>query len=556
MRRQAARLPADLRAQLLACAQSGKPLPDIALIREGGWSGTVRALLGAGWVGLVLWCAYATEPWGDAGTWAAAIFSLPGAFLVVSGLHLARAQRRWRSDTCIIATPIMLVHIDARRQSINMEYLRDLIAPPTLRHVSRNGHTVGISLTFRFRGHGSSIYFQLKDPVLARRLIEYLQSTPDILRRWSADGSAAARIRELDWISVADVPQPSEDPAWQPRSRWYRMACAVLLAACSTGAAVSLNLVANELREWSVAQEGDSHHSYMGYVARAPLGWHVEQARVLADDRLFAWARARDTVSGFRKYLRTLPEGRWSAQARQHIDGLIVRARDDYVESVRQRDAAPRVVQGMQVLLEHLRATDNPAVAVCFLQGEGLDGRAIEAMLRRETGSSRIPPISPSFTAERNRRRESQMLRAMQAGFSKVIPDDVMSLHEAGPSDRVAQFLVKYKISHQEGSIYADRDESHLPASQRRVYAGIVIDFEFTLQVPGSDYPPSLDPRDGWRISVQAKPAPTFEVIHHTLGGIPVSAGGEAVYDKMADTAFEDFEREVARAYGLAAGAR
>jgi hypothetical protein len=121
---------------------------------------------------------------------------------------------------------------------------------------------------------------------------------------------------------------------------------------------------------------------------------------------------------------------------------------------------------------------------------------------------------------------------------------------EAGKTkDPGPRFLVRYRVL-PSGTTYTKKSENELPAADRQVFIGIHIDFDFTLQVPGAAGA-SLedDPEKGHRFSMTAKPPMSFSVSGR-------SAGDHAVYDQMAETAFNEFEQKLVRAYGFGAPAR
>jgi hypothetical protein len=203
-----------------------------------------------------------------------------------------------------------------------------------------------------------------------------------------------------------------------------------------------------------------------------------------------------------------------------------------------------RAVEGMKALLAFLCDSDDPTVRIQFLPVGGLEGAAVEKDARETTGSDKVQEIGPSFTPERNRMRETEIARSMQTAFGRVFAGDVFLLDVDSKKKVGPRFLVRYRVLGS-GEIYTWNEEEKLPLAQRRVYPGIAIAFDFTLQVPTLEAELADDPEKGYRFSMVVKPLPNFSVAGRSPSALDV-------YDRMAETAFTQFEVALSRAYGVA----
>jgi hypothetical protein len=236
-------------------------------------------------------------------------------------------------------------------------------------------------------------------------------------------------------------------------------------------------------------------------------------------------------------------------EARSSLRNLYQFAERSYRAMATQAAADPEAVQGMIALLRYLGEQQSPRVTICFAPPEGIEGGAIDAFLRQETGSSKVHGVGPSFTAEQNRQREWRVVYAMQGAIRRVLGEDLFDLEVGEIGDEGPRFLVRYRVVGT-GDFYTLREQGVLPLSERDVYAGIGLVFDFSTQVPGSEYPPNPDPAQGYRFRTEAWPAMNFDV-SYSAASMSLGAPEESVYSKMVDTAFERFTAELARAYGF-----
>jgi hypothetical protein len=274
-------------------------------------------------------------------------------------------------------------------------------------------------------------------------------------------------------------------------------------------------------------------------------GKHRAEAEARLDDLAYQEALKAQTAAALRAYRKEMAKGRHQAEAGEALRALYQEARKRYMAQAEGSD--PQAIAGMNAILTALAEKDEPRVPLCFLPVAGLDGDSIERAIANVTGSTRVQPVGPAFTAEKNTARQQELTNVMRAALAKLVGADLMDLQPGTIDEAGPRFLVRYKVK-ASGSIYSPESQKGLPLKERTIYPGIEIDMDFTAQVPGPELTPENDPEKGYRYFIAAQPAPDFEV-WTTEGQEPQA---EAVYDQMGATAFQDFEERLLGAYAKA----
>lgn len=260
-------------------------------------------------------------------------------------------------------------------------------------------------------------------------------------------------------------------------------------------------------------------------VATAPLEAHRAEMQTRYDDARFKEAVDKKTAGALREYMKEFPKGGHFADAKKALHDLYADAEARYVAHAKAAD--PKALEGMKALLGHLREQDDPKVGIVYMPVEGLDGALIEEFVKKQTGSSKVAPVGPAFTKERNERREYEITKEMQSALRSIFSDDLFLL-EAKDQPGV-RFVVRHKVKGS-GDWYTRKQEDKLPLAERDVFVGIYVDFEVTLEVGAEKFP----------VKIVARPAPNFSV-----------RSTASVYDVMAETAFSEFQQKVIAAYGF-----
>ncbi|MEZ0230302.1 MAG: ribosomal protein L7/L12 [Planctomycetota bacterium] len=261
------------------------------------------------------------------------------------------------------------------------------------------------------------------------------------------------------------------------------------------------------------------------FLALAPLEQHKPEIEALHDDVTWkAKAEKRNAVP-VREYMKEFPKGRHQEDAKKLLHELYKDAEAKYV--ARAKGADRGAIEGVKALLAHLREKDDPGVGIVFMPVDGLEGAGFDAFAKEQTGSDKVEPVGPAFTKERNESRESSISSELKKALGTVFSDDLFLFE--GKDKPGARFVVRHKVKGS-GSYYTDKSEDKLPLAERRIYVGIYVEFEVTIEVGGEKFP----------VKIVAPPAKNFSVRNMS-----------AVYDVMAQTAFDEFGRRLIKAYGI-----
>lgn len=281
-------------------------------------------------------------------------------------------------------------------------------------------------------------------------------------------------------------------------------------------------------------------------LATTPFVANLDAALARYDELSWEAARAAGTAGALRGYLEDFPTPAKQAEAEAALRELYQQAEARYLAgAVGVPDAAR---EGMQALLKALATQDVrlEKVGVSFLPVQGVEGGAIEAAVKATTGAKTVHPVGPSFSQEANVARHSKIVASLNRGFERVV-GDLFRLEERpldAPGPRV---LVGYEVKFSGDHFYSQSQEA-LPMSERDIYVGIVVLFTCSIQTPPPGQVASQDPDTGKLVRILARPAPDFRV-----QGSRYSSMQRAVYDKMAETAFDEFSTSLARTYGIGA---
>ncbi len=535
----------------------------------------VAAAFGLGGVALVALAAVARISPVSRGYWQSPeiviglAFGFFSAWLMIAQAIRIRALKRSTIKPAIVASPILIGQTGIDGEAITLFYLRDLVNPSFTHHHTNGAYThTAIKIQFK----DGMLEFDIRNRHSAESLIAFLKATPEKLQRWLTDGSIATKIAELDWIQtflietgkaeafeqggdpskpvVKAKPKYDSDikmlapvvPAWEAflLTTKGQMIAALTLATFVTTVSYFANLYSVDEKLWTSARKVNDPALYKSYLVTAPLKWHKTEAEQRYDDSSFERAVKSKSATPLRAYRKEFPQGRHATEAKEAVEKLYVAAEEQYLTHTEK--AKPEAAEGMKALFTHMRQEDAPLVRICFLPGKGVDGVSLEKATFEKTGSKRIHGVSGSFSKEANEGREDRIVAVMQESFKKVLPQELFELKKGDREDKGPRFLVHYDVRGT-GSFYTAESEDNLPVEKRQIWIGIVMAFDFSLQVPGSKYEPSEDPEHGYRFSMIARPAPNFDVRQN--------ASATEVYDRMVATAFDEFQVELANAYGL-----
>ncbi len=254
---------------------------------------------------------------------------------------------------------------------------------------------------------------------------------------------------------------------------------------------------------------------------------------------LVSWesALAEATATSFRTYLAEKPKGRWRQAANDSIDAAYANAAQAY-EANLSAGHDVQAVAAIQDLLQYARTTGVYRVPVAFQGTNQLpDYGSTESFV---LGGRTIYNYGDSFATTRQRERESSVLFALQSAIASVVPGDVLTFVEAGDSVS-ALVVVEYQVR-ETGSIYVESTSSgYLSEGTEtgRAFRGVFFTWRCTIQSPSSDR--------RYQLRLQSEPATSIDT-DRAADVTPV----ETVYNYMAQSAFHDFQANLARRVGLA----
>lgn len=249
-----------------------------------------------------------------------------------------------------------------------------------------------------------------------------------------------------------------------------------------------------------------------------------------------------------REYLEDFPAPAFRAEAEAALRKLYQQAEARYLDAAAAQSVSPAAREGMQALL-HALASDHVTaekVGVSFLPVAGLEGGAIEESVRQATGATTVYPVGPSFTKAANEARHSRIVSSFNQGLSKVV-GDLFELEERPLEAPGPRILVGYTVK-PSGAHFYSKSQEELPMAKRDLYVGIVVLFSCTIQTPPAGEVAPQDPAQGHAVGILATPAPNFSVSASRHVSMQ-----QAVYDRMAETAFDEFAKRVAQTYGIGA---
>jgi hypothetical protein len=272
-----------------------------------------------------------------------------------------------------------------------------------------------------------------------------------------------------------------------------------------------------------------------GIVAIAGFFLAIQPYNNHCDDEL-RWKAAVSSAkaNAYRIYLASRPDGRHVSDAHAAIDELYERAENAYRDAA--GNSSPEGVEAVIKMLKYANGTEHYKVRVEFA-GENQIPLDVEARLKRATGLSRLVPVLPSFTEERNQERENRILQKITESFGKVIPGDILNFEAGHASPQDITLKIHYNIQ-ASGEMYYPEKQEHISLANRDWYTGIGFDWTCFISVPGQK---STD----FQLALNSKPAQLFQVAYQRSSSDQGELEAEEVYSAMADSAFEDFETKL-----------
>lgn len=496
-------------------------------------------------------------------------------FLGLAGLVPLVREKLAAIRPCVVVTPAVVVHADV--DAISFHRVADYASARStstgrreLRFADRScfevDYEIGIPLA-------EAIEFSRKEggPV-GSDLLEGLD--PD--RELDRAPSPAARLAALVVIAAvasggATIETWRSNLATLEASRWKLAASAKLsrdaqdyvawgelakraslpsFIATAAPLAEHLDEAKRRVEDLSFA-EARSPEALRAYLARYRGGVHEAEARVALDDTVFAAANASRSAKALRAYLTEFPAGRHEAEVRPTMRKLYEAAEHDWLARGGGDASAKAAIATLCAWMRdgHEGATVRVVVGKATGPAANRFERALAAELQGQKTTlgqkpMHVVPVGPSFTPDKNMDRETKVVGAVIAAIKSVIGELIPC--EAGDEEGSPRFVIDYQVQ-PSGEIYL-RENALLRgiegAHEPDVYVGIEIAFTCSLEVPGKGVVHS------YALLARPPATVTFKTQRNAFD-FDKAPRPDEVYDAMADTAFDDFQKGLVQAFGL-----
>jgi tetratricopeptide (TPR) repeat protein len=285
-------------------------------------------------------------------------------------------------------------------------------------------------------------------------------------------------------------------------------------------------------------EKKDRKRNRLIYLVAASLGFPVAAVayplnKRAIEERLWRETRwARGTPEPYKAYLRQYPEGRHAFEAKKSLSETY----DLALEAARNlppSELKPALVDIVTWLREHQTST----VLVEFHPSTTFD----DLTLPPELAESVINP-KDAFTSTANGYRHGGVTRHLGDAFREILKTGLVSFEEGAATSAEAgapRFIVSYEVSLTK-AIYEsvatkDRYGNTKPGSDKK-FLGIAFDWNFDVQ---------LDGKKKYAFQVASQPAKNIRWTSYGSYQSPTLP-----YDKMAESAFDDFTRQLSKRFG------
>ncbi len=238
----------------------------------------------------------------------------------------------------------------------------------------------------------------------------------------------------------------------------------------------------------------------------------------IIDNNAFNHAKNINTATSFRTYLSEPQNVKFRKDAILHIRRIY----DDYISKYKTLIFSHSSgSEAFVKVLEYMRDNDIFDVSMLFIPNSHLND------LYSNVTDYRVIPITPSFTIEKNKIRETEVIQTLQASFGKIFPTDIFNINNY-ENNINPKFEVYYSYKNNTESLYYNLKESNLPDNQKTFYYGIEIVWNFRISLP-------IMPETIYKFSLTSQPAQQFS---------SETINSDAIYSNMALSAFNDFKNE------------
>lgn len=258
------------------------------------------------------------------------------------------------------------------------------------------------------------------------------------------------------------------------------------------------------------------------------------------DDTL-SWKKAVEgsKASDFRDYVLGHPEGRWKAEADTRLKTIYDEAESRY-RSVLGNEYDESAVGSVIALLRYAKETQQYQVNVTFERKADIPPDLVEK-IKTDFEVKKVLPLGSTFSEEKMLSREEQLFLVLQAAFKQVFPDDIIEFVKSCNGE-CSQFVVRYETSFLD-SIYYDLKEKEIPREERNWSPGILINWQFSLHVPGET--------SGYEFDLESAPAEqinydsAIESESDSVTQTDQDMDQKSFYNAMVTSAFDDFKQHL-----------
>jgi hypothetical protein len=275
-----------------------------------------------------------------------------------------------------------------------------------------------------------------------------------------------------------------------------------------------------------------------------PFKAHLAEATAKYGEARYAEVMAKPEVKELRKYRAEFP-GVHSVETAAPIAAKYREALANYDKLIEGKETDAESVKGLRALFTWLgeHDVDSDQVRVVFLPFEDLKAAEFEGAVQKETGAREVAPVSVAFTAYANSQRANGVLNSLNSAIGPI-SGELFQLSDRFDQVARPRFLVGEKVG-LSGSLYSSDDEREWPMSKKKIFIGIAMTFDCTLQIPKGEEPLDDDLEHGFHFQLRAKPSPHIEARGRE------KIADEDIYGAMASSAFSDFRERLIKSYGL-----
>lgn len=469
-------------------------------------------------------------------------FSLFASWIAVASIRSLLNERNSTLKPAVLLTPMYLVRIgkdDLLYYDIWSER-QDL----KIAHTITNGVYSGTSFQFLFRD-GAHVSFLARPKATADQLIARLEQ----LRIQMME---AARAQDFSAFAGHDIFRAEAGrtfPSTGPRgpSRWQSAAII-----CVAGVAVAALLHLTNFYRAQVVRLAscETKSDYLEFIEEFSPNFFLEESRQgLFESYQAEYEQNRRSATRLREMIRLKqckslsPEQEkriltlYQEEGKKDLRRLYASAIDRYRNAAQADDQAAK--DAIIRILEAAVDKDQYRVSVTF-SGTTEQVRG-PFTIQTDSGTREVVPMDPSFTPAENRAREGKINTAIRTSFSRIIPNDILQF-VGGTGD--IRFTVDYVVF-PSNMVYHETGLSALEEVHAPYYKGIGFHWKFRILV---------DNKNAYEFEEESFPPAHFEV-HRQETSAPSAKRPElktaAVYDRMAETAFDDFGKRLLKRFGM-----